>query len=41
MDGKIDKLIEIIEFLVEADQGISKQHTEWILKDLNDLKEHD
>ena len=41
MDGKINELIEIIEFLVEGDQGLSVQHREWILKDLHGLKECD
>ena len=41
MDGRIDELIEIIKFLVEVDQGISKQHSDWILNMLDELKEYD
>ena len=39
MEEKIDKLIEIIEFLVDVDCGIKEQHAEWIHTMLNELKE--
>ncbi len=39
MDEKTDKLIEIIQFLVEVDTGLSKQHSDWILEELNDLRQ--
>jgi hypothetical protein len=40
MDGRIDKLIEIIEFLVDVDCGIKEQHAKWIYEMLNELKEY-
>ena len=39
MEEKIDKLIEIIEFIVDVDHGITKQHSEWIYEMLRELKE--
>lgn len=41
MDGRIDELIEIIKFLVAVDTGISKQYSDSIMKQLNELKEED
>lgn len=40
MDDRIDKLIEIIEFIVDVDSGISQQHAKWIYEMLNELKEY-
>lgn len=39
MEEKINSLIEILEFLVEVDNGISSKHSEWILQMLKELKE--
>ena len=39
MEEKINGLIEIVEFLVEVDTGISKQYSDWIKEKLNELKE--
>ena len=38
-EEKINELIEIIEFLVEVDTGISKQYGDWIKEKLHELKE--
>ena len=38
-EEKINELIEIIEFLVEVDRGISKEYAEWIHERLKELKE--
>jgi hypothetical protein len=39
MEEKFNSLIEILKFLVEVDQGISKQHSDWILQVLKELEE--
>ena len=39
MEEKINDLIEIIEFLVEIDTGISTQYGDWIKEKLHELKE--
>lgn len=39
MEEKINELIEILKFLAEVDQGLSKEHTDWILKTLKELEE--
>jgi hypothetical protein len=39
MEEKINELIEIIEFMVEVDTGISKQYGDWIKEKLHELKE--
>lgn len=39
MDEKINGLIEILEFMVQVDTGISKQYADWILQMLNELKD--
>lgn len=41
MDGRIDKLIEIIEFLVAVDSGIPERYAKSIHEMLNELKEYD
>ena len=41
MEEKINKLIEIIEIIVDVDNGITDQHAGWIYKMLNELKEYD
>lgn len=41
MEEKIDKLIEIIEFLVDIDRDIKVEHANWIYQMLNELKEND
>ena len=38
-EEKLNKLIEIIEFLVDVDHGITEQHANWIYEMLNELKE--
>ena len=39
MEEKFNELIEIIEFLVEVDRGISNEYSRWILQQLKELKE--
>jgi hypothetical protein len=39
MEEKFNGLIEILKFLVEVDQGLSKEHTDWILTSLKELEE--
>ena len=39
MEEKINGLIDVLKFFVEVDQGISKQHRDWILETLKELKE--
>lgn len=39
MEEKINGLIEILEFMVQVDTGISQQHADWILNMLNELNE--
>lgn len=39
MEEKINGLIEILEFMVQVDTGISMQHSNWILESLKELKE--
>lgn len=39
MEEKINGLIEIIEFLVDIDHGITAEHAEWIHAMLRELKE--
>lgn len=39
MEEKINELIEIIEFLVEVDRGISNEYSKWIHERLKELKE--
>ena len=39
MEEKINGLIEILEFMVQVDTGISVQHSNWILESLKELKE--
>lgn len=41
MEEKIDKLIEIIEFIVDVDHGITLKNADIIYKALNELKEYD
>lgn len=40
MEEKINKLIEIIEFIIDVDHGITAQHAEWIYEMLRELKEN-
>lgn len=39
MEEKFNELIEIIEFLVDVDRGISNEYSGWILQKLKELKE--
>ena len=39
MEEKIEKLIEIIKFMVDVDYGITSKHSEMIYKMLDELKE--
>lgn len=41
MEEKINKLIEIIEFIIDVDRGIKQEHANMIYKMLNELKEYD
>ena len=41
MEEKINKLIEIIEFIVDVDHGITTEYANMIYKMLNELKEYD
>lgn len=41
MDDRIDKLIEIIEFLVDIDSGIPERYARSLYEMLNELKEYD
>ena len=38
MEEKINKLIEIIEFIVDVDNGITEEHSNMIYKMLNTLR---
>ena len=39
MEEKINGLIGILEFMVQVDTGLSRQHEEWVLEMLKELKE--
>ena len=39
MEEKINGLIGILEFMEQVDTGLSRQHEEWILEMLKELKE--
>ena len=41
MEEKLEKLIEIVEFIVDVDHGIKQEHANMIYKMLNELKEYD
>lgn len=38
MEQKLNDLIDIIKLIVEIDCGISKENSDWILAELEDLK---
>ena len=39
IEEKLNELIDLIKYIIQVDDGIKANHANWILKQLDELKE--